>query len=133
MPYIIDGHNLIGKSNFVNLQDIDDETKLIIALQDFCHKKQKKAVVFFDNAPPGVPRARVYGRVTAYFVRAGKTADQAIYEKLKALKNDAKNWTVVSSDRQVQAAARSVHAQVVSSEQFALQLQRGNLAGDKTI
>lgn len=131
MPYIIDGHNLIGKNPSMSLQEIDDETILIQTLQEFCQREQKKAEVYFDNAPPGVPRARVHGRVTAYFVRAGKTADEAIYERLKALKNEAKNWTVVSSDRQVQASAKSVHARVLSSEQFVHQLRQGKLTADK--
>jgi hypothetical protein len=36
----------------------------------------------------------------------------------------AKNWTVVSSDRQVQADAREARAEVLSSEGFARLLQQ---------
>jgi predicted RNA-binding protein with PIN domain len=119
MPYIIDGHNLIGKLPSISLKDMDDEIQLIQALQAFCQRESKTVEVYFDNAPPGVPRARNYGAVTAYFIRSGKTADQAIQERLKKLKAEAKNLSVVSSDRQVQAAARAAHSRVISSEEFA--------------
>jgi hypothetical protein len=38
---------------------------------------------------------------------------------LKKLGKSARNWTVVSSDRQVQANARAAQAEVVSSDSFA--------------
>jgi len=79
MPYLIDGHNLIPKIAGLSLQDIDDETRLVEMLQDYCRRRGKKGVeVFFDNAPPGQPSKRVYGTVTAHFVRTGRTADAAI-------------------------------------------------------
>jgi predicted RNA-binding protein with PIN domain len=78
--------------------------------------------VFFDNAPPGQPVARNYGSVVARFVREGRTADQAIHSKLKRLGGEASNWTVVSSDREVQVNARNLRSKVISSEVFAQQL-----------
>jgi hypothetical protein len=47
------------------------------------------------------------------------TADDAIMGRLAQLGKKARNYTVVSSDRQVQQAARAVHAQVLSSQAFA--------------
>ncbi len=122
MPYLIDGHNLIGKMDNLSLAAIDDEQQLIEILQEFCRRERRTAEVYFDNAPPGVPQARQYGRLTAFFTRAGKSADQAIYERLKRLGKEARNWTVVSSDRQVQAMAKSVRAKTISSEEFARQM-----------
>ncbi len=124
MPLIIDGHNLIPKIPGLTLQAIDDEMQLVELLQEYCTRSRRQVEVFFDNAPPGMPRARNFGSVTARFVRAGLTADQAIREKLVRLGKAARNWTVVSSDHQVQAAARSVRAQVVSAEAFTLHLQQ---------
>jgi predicted RNA-binding protein with PIN domain len=118
MPYIIDGHNLIGKLPNISLREIDDEIQLIEILQDFCHRQNKTVEVYFDSAPAGTPRARKYGSVTAYFVRSGKTADQAIMERLKALDKAARNWTVVSSDHQVQKAAQASRASILTSEAF---------------
>jgi hypothetical protein len=122
MPYIIDGHNLIPKIPGLSLQDIEDEIQLVKMLQEFCRIKRKQVEVFFDNAPPGQPVARNYGSVVARFVREGSTADQAIHSKLKRLGGEARNWTVVSSDREVQVNARNLRSKVISSEVFAQQL-----------
>lgn len=119
MPYLIDGHNLIGKLPGLRLDDLDDEKKLVEILEDFCRQARKEADVYFDNAWPGGSRAHVIGRVTARFVRAGETADAAIARHLKRLGNEAANWTVVTSDNQVRAAAKSARARLLSSEEFA--------------
>ena len=122
MPYIIDGHNLIPKIPGLSLQDIEDEIQLVKMLQEFCRINRKRVEVFFDNAPPGQPVARNYGSVVARFVREGGTADQAIHSQLKRLGGEARNWTVVSSDREVQVNARNLRSKVISSEVFAQQL-----------
>ena len=122
MPYIIDGHNLIPKVPGLSLQDIEDEIQLVKMLQEFCRINRKQVEVFFDNAPPGQPVARNYGSVVARFVREGGTADWAIHNKLKRLGGEARNWTVVSSDREVQVNARNLRSKVISSEVFAQQL-----------
>lgn len=122
MPYLIDGHNLIPKIPGLNLRKIDDEIALVELLQAFCRRTGKQVEVFFDRAPPGSAGARKYGAVTAHFVRAGTPADNAIRHRLGQLKRAAKNWIVVSSDRQVQAEARGVRAQFMSSEAFAIEL-----------
>ncbi len=122
MPYLIDGHNLIPKIPGLTLEQIDDEMRLIEMLQEFCRISRKQAEVFFDRAPVGQAGARVYGMVVARFIREGVTADQAIRKKLNRLAGEARNWTVVSSDQEVQAAARASRAHLLSSEDFARQL-----------
>ncbi|HNB53071.1 MAG TPA: NYN domain-containing protein [Anaerolineales bacterium] len=122
MPYLIDGHNLIPKIPGLNLRKIDDEIALIELLQGFCQRTGKQVEVYFDNAPAGSVGKRKYGTVTAHFVRAGTTADTAIRLRLGQLKGAAKNWIVVSSDRQVQAEARGARAQILASEGFAQEL-----------
>jgi predicted RNA-binding protein with PIN domain len=122
VPYIIDGHNLIPKIPGMSLQDIDDEILLVEMLQEYCRIRRKQIEVFFDNAPPGTPEARNYGRVVARFIRQGGTADQAIDKKLKRLGGEARNWTVISSDSEVQASAHAAKAKILSVEDFAQQL-----------
>jgi predicted RNA-binding protein with PIN domain len=124
MPYLIDGHNLIPKIGGLSLKEVDDEMQLIELLVAFCRRKNKQVEVFFDKAPPGGQHARKFGRVTARFVREGTTADEAIRLKVKRLGNESRNWTVVSSDRMVQAEARAARARVMSSEAFAALLSR---------
>ena len=118
MPYLIDGHNLIPKVPGLSLRAIDDEMQLVEKLQEFCRLKGKRAEVFFDKAPPGGRRVRVFGQVTARFIRQDRTADEAIIGRLDSLGGSARNWTVVSSDRQVRAAARAKHATSMLSEEF---------------
>ncbi len=119
MPYIIDGHNLIPKIPGLSLKDLDDEQELVNLLQEYCRLIRKQAEVYFDKSPPGQPRARNFGNVIARYIRESSSADEAIKMKLYRLGGSARNWTVVSSDRQVQAAARSAHARIIPSEEFA--------------
>jgi len=122
MPYIVDGHNLIPRIPGLSLQDIDDENQLVEMLQEFCRVNRKKVEVYFDNAPPGQLKVQKFGLVSAFFVRAGRSADQAIQQKLNRLGNEARNWNVVSSDREVQSAARAARATVIPASIFAQQM-----------
>jgi predicted RNA-binding protein with PIN domain len=106
----------------MSLQDVDDELQLVKLLQEFCRVNRKRVEVYFDNAPPGSTGARNYGRVVARFIRQGGTADEAIRKKLVRLGGEARNWTVVSSDREVQANARMARAKILAAEEFADQL-----------
>jgi uncharacterized protein len=131
MPYIIDGHNLIGKLPNIHLDDPDDEKQLIEMLIPFCVENNKKADIYFDNAPLGQSGAKVHGRVIARYVRSGETADQAIKRRLSKLGADAASWTVVTSDREVQTAAKRSYAKVVTSEDFANRLMADPKIVDK--
>jgi uncharacterized protein len=122
MPYLIDGHNLIPKLG-LRLDDPDDEMELGRILQEFARRKRQKVEVYFDGAPPGQAGTRSIGTVRAHFVRQGQTADSAIRARLNSMGKDAKNWTVVSSDREVQSAAKASQAQSISSEDFVAMLR----------
>ncbi|MEP0806743.1 MAG: NYN domain-containing protein [Chloroflexota bacterium] len=130
MPYLIDGHNLIPKLG-LRLDSPDDEMELIAVLQEFCRLERKQVEVYFDGAPPLHAGARKLGLVTAHFVPLGTTADEAIRKRLKKMGKSAKNWTVVSSDRQVQADARAAQAGVTGSDAFANQLKPARRSAPK--
>lgn len=138
MPYLVDGHNLIPKVG-LRLDSFDDEMELVAVLQEFARLHRRQVEVYFDGAPADQAGTRNLGTVKAHFVRAGTTADTAIARRLKKMGRAAKNWTVVSSDRQVQADARAARAVALSSEEFArllLQIPRtdqGKLVSDKKI
>jgi len=131
MPYLIDGHNLIPKIG-LRLDALDDEMELIAVLQEFCRLERKQVEVFFDGAPANQAGTRKLGAVTAHFVRLGTTADSAIRKQLKRLGKSARNWTVVSSDRQVQAEARAVAAEFLSSDAFAAMLKQARDSAPKS-
>ena len=123
MPYLIDGHNLIPKIPGLRLDAVDDEHSLVELLQEFCRLSRKKVEVYFDQAAQGQAGQRRLGIVSAYFVRVGQTADQAIAFRLQKMGRSARNWTVVSSDLSVREAARRAGANHLSSEEFATLLR----------
>ena len=135
MPYLIDGHNLIPKIG-LRLDSVDDEMQLVGILQEFARLSRREVQVYFDAAPVSEARTRKFGSVTAHFIRQGSSADEAIGAQVKSLGRAARNWTVVSSDRAVQASARAAHAIVLSSEDFARELTRlrheGQKSGERT-
>jgi predicted RNA-binding protein with PIN domain len=119
---VIDGHNLIGSLPGWSLADLDDEQRLLDLLGRYARLRRKKIEVFFDKAAPGRAGRHSLGRVTAHFVQAGSTADEAIRVFLARSKRAARNFTVVTTDRQVAAEARSTGARVLTSAEFAAEL-----------
>ncbi len=124
MQYIIDGHNLIPRIAGLSLSDPEDENKLIDMLTPFLRAKKSRAMVFFDHASTGQAGQRNFGLVKAFFVPQGQIADNAIADYLHHLGGSARNYTVVSSDRMVQAAVHAHHATSLQSQEFAAQLER---------
>jgi predicted RNA-binding protein with PIN domain len=130
MPYLIDGHNLIPKLG-LRLDSPDDEMELVAVLQEFARLKRQQIEVYFDGAPVGHAGTRKLGTLRAHFVRLGQTADNAIRARLNKMGKSAKNWTVVSSDREVQSAARINQAQDISSEEFVKLLREAQRSASK--
>ena len=131
MPYLMDGHNLIPKLG-LRLDSMDDEMELVAILQEYARLESKKGIeVYFDGAPTPHAGTRKLGTVTAHFVPLGMTADDAIRKRLKKMGKSAKNWIVVSSDRQVQTEARVARAFIISSEDFAKQLKQARNSAPK--
>jgi len=123
MPYIIDGHNLIPHVPGIDLRDIDDELRLVEVLQSFARRVGKDIEVYFDGASSSGSQPSVRGRVRAIFVARGRSADQAIAQRLRRLGGEAKNWQVVSSDHEVQRSAAEAGAGWIDSPSFARDLE----------
>lgn len=129
MPYLIDGHNLIPHFG-LSLASLDDELILAQRLSDYCRITRKNGIeIYFDNAQPGGLASQSFGLIKIHFVRRPQLADDAIRQRLIKLAKAAKNWIVISSDRQVQAEARSRGAQVLPSDKFALQVMEALRVG----
>ncbi len=122
MPYLIDGHNLIPHIPGLSLEDMDDEVKLIHILQGYASQKHTRVEVYFDRAPASRAGSQSFGIVKVHFVRQDSTADKAMIKRLSRMGKDAKNWTVVTSDREILVEARSAHSQTLSSAEFAADL-----------
>ena len=119
MPYLIDGHNLIAQMTDISLDDPDDEARLLSRLRSFCAQKGKKVYVYFDCKAPGAEDPPSTGGLTVRFVKSPRTADDAILAHLRRLGREAHNWTVVSSDREIQQVAKHAGARVLASSDFA--------------
>ena len=132
MPYLIDGHNLIPCIPGLSLKDMDDEIALIKLLQGFASQRKTRIEVYFDQAPVAKAGSSAYGNVKAFFVRQDSTADKAIINRLSRMGKNAKNWTVVTSDREILVEAKSAHSQTLKSTEFALELQstKSGVSGD---
>lgn len=122
MPYLIDGHNLIAQTPGLRLSDPDDEMRLVSRLLPFCKRKRAQVTIYFDRGRSGWEAPLSSGSIKVHFITPPGTADQAIRAHLTRLRGEARNWVVVSSDREVQAAAKAAGARVVSSREFVREL-----------
>ena len=131
MPYLVDGHNLIPKIG-LRLDAVDDEIELLEILQRYSRQSRASLEVFFDGAPAGQAVSTRFGRVTAIFVSQVSTADAAIRRRLQMLGGEARNWTVVSSDREVLLAAKEAHSRTETAEEFASKVRASRSGSVKT-
>jgi len=120
MPFLIDGHNIIAAMESIELDDPNDEAKLVMKLRAWFSHIQRKAVLVFDGGVPGGPSPTLStADIKVIFAARHHTiADRIIRERLGALP-DAANWTVISSDHEVLDAARSTGAKTMTAQEFA--------------
>ncbi len=132
MPYLIDGHNLIGALPDIELSDPHDEARLVLKLRSWAAHHRRRVVVVFDGGLPG-GRSRTLsgGPVEVIFAARGHTiADRVIIARLRKLKDPA-NWTVISSDHAVLDFARRRGARTLTAQAFAAQLEPAPTAPSK--
>ena len=122
MPYMIDGHNLIAATQGMSLSDPDDERALIDVVAGFARRSWRSITVYFDRGSLLAPKLTKIAGVKIHFVRPPRTADDALRAHILRLGREAPNWTVVSSDREVQRAAQHAGARVATSQAFASEL-----------
>jgi predicted RNA-binding protein with PIN domain len=130
VPYLIDGHNLIGAMPGISLSDLDDEHALVLQLSQFARRTRRSIVVYFDRASLTAPQISNIAGVKIHFVRPPRTADDALRNHIERLRREAPNWTVVSSDAEVRRAAQQAGARIMDSPTFASQMSQGG--SDKT-
>jgi len=124
MPYLIDGHNLIGRTPGLRLDDPDDERKLIELLRNYLVRVKKKGTVIFDRGLGGSPAKWSSSMLEVRFAPAPKTADEVLLERLRREKNP-RGLTVVTADHAVADAARRAGASVKDAAAFAREMLAG--------
>lgn len=117
MPYLIDGHNLIGQLPDISLDDPNDEAMLVQRLKGFTARTQKRCVVVFDHGVPGGVSRLSSQAVQVVFASQRSNADRVMIDRIGKIR-DAHEWTVVTSDREVLAVARERHMKTLSAEEF---------------
>ncbi len=127
MPYLIDGHNLIGTGMLpgISLADEDDEVKLVRLLRRFQARVRTPITVVFDRGIPGGFAAHLSGGgVTVIFAgMTGQSADEVIRARIRKARHP-NALRVVTDDMAIQRVARERGCRVIPARTFARELVR---------
>lgn len=122
MPYLIDGHNLIGQLPDLDFDDPHDEARLVERLKGAMGRKRKRCTVVFDGGLPGGPsRDLSTSSVRVVFAHGGTSADAIIIERIRQAR-DPQRWIVVTADHAIIDVARQHKVAVLSPTAFAREL-----------
>ncbi len=123
LHYIIDGNNLIGKiKHFSSLQKKDKQStreKLVFYLERYFSSKKAQVTLHFD----GFANLPINSQKIKIIYSENKIADQKIKQQIEKSKTP-RNLIVVSSDNNIKEFARVCSAKTLSSEDFALEIQK---------
>ncbi len=119
MHYLIDGHNLISKMDAISLEDPNDEVKMVLLLRKWAAgKRNRKVTVVFDGGVPGGEDQYLStSKVKVLFAPGNLSADDLIITRINRVDNPTE-YMVVTSDREVQSAARKRKLALITSEDF---------------
>ena len=127
LNYIIDGNNLIGKiASLMSLQKKDKQAsreKLVYILDRYFISKKANVSLHLD----GHPASRVSSSKMKIVYSENLTADEKIKKQISQSKSP-RNIIVVTSDSNLAQFAKVCSAAVVSSDEFAVEI---NKSGDK--
>lgn len=121
MPYLIDGHNLIGQLPDISLDDPNDEAQLVQKLSGFVARTRQRCVVVFDHGVPGGASRMSNRGVKVLFASPPQSADDVITKRIRR-ERSPKSWTVISSDNRVLDEARRHHMQTIRATDFVQQI-----------
>jgi len=131
MPLLIDGYNLLNATGIVG-RGVGPPSlgRSRLALLNFLAasvdpRDLTHTTVVFDahEAPPGLPRVVQHGGIVVRFAAKHETADALIEELIRA-DSAPRRLVVVSSDHEIQRAARRRRAKAVDSETWYSELIR---------
>ena len=122
MPLLIDGYNLLNATGIVGRGGPSSLGRSRLALLNFLAasidpQELPHTTVVFDahDPPPGLPRVVQHGPLLVRFAARNQTADQLIEELIRA-DSAPRRLVVVSSDHEIQRAARRRRATAVGSD-----------------
>ena len=123
LTYIIDGNNLIGKiSDLMNLQKKDKQAsreKLIYMLDRYFSNKKSNVSLHLD----GHPNIKINSSKMKIVYSENQTADEKIKKQISQSKSP-RNINVVTSDSNLGQFAKVCSCKVISSEEFAAEINK---------
>jgi uncharacterized protein len=131
MPLLIDGYNLLHAAGII-ARGVGPGTleRARLALLNFLAasidpQDIPRATVVFDaqDAPGGLPRTLDHRGITVRFAENGRSADELIAELILA-ESAPRRLVVVSSDHEIQRAARRRRAKALDSDVWYAELVR---------
>lgn len=134
MWIIVDGYNLIRQWPELAMLDRADlqsgREALLHALREYQRAKRHRITVIFDGRERGGVSggAERAGGIGVRYSRQGETADEVI---ARMVAEGGDGGVVVSSDREVQAAARRHGAAALSAEEFMTRMEAARMAALK--
>lgn len=130
LSYIIDGNNLIGKiPSLMNLQKKDKQAsreKLVYMLDRYFVQKKANVTLHLD----GHPGESINSSKMRIVYSENLTADEMIKKQISQSKS-TRNISVVTSDSNLAQFARVCSAKIISSEEFAAEINKTNNALDE--
>ena len=102
MRFWIDGYNLIGQLNSIQLSDTQKEDKLLEWLDGTIQTNQKAVVVFDGQKHQAYQTQQSFGAITCIYTDPYESADDFLIKKMEQHKQDV--W--VSSDRNIKDKAK---------------------------
>ncbi|MEW6364643.1 MAG: NYN domain-containing protein [Acidobacteriota bacterium] len=125
MPYLIDGNNLIGLTAGLSLKDARSRQLLVRRICAYQRRKGGKYTVYFDGEPETGPLRHDLDlrNVAVRFSGRGVTADDMIQRVLRRAAHP-REYTVVSSDRELARACKELGARQMSCADFNAQMRK---------
>ena len=118
MKFILDGYNVIGKADHINLSDSDKEYKLIQWLSNYLKKGMQLTIVYDgQNEHMNFPTKEKYQGITMIRTSGDRSADDYIKQKLITQSNP-ENTVIVTSDRDIIQHAKQAKFNVMTSDEF---------------
>jgi predicted RNA-binding protein with PIN domain len=118
--YLIDGHNVVLRRG--EGPEPRRREEFLRALDGWCARERKKAVVVFDSGrEQRGGRRRHSARVEVVWAPEGKTADDVLIERI-GKERDRTALVVVTSDSAVARAAEKRGMRVLGADQFLAQV-----------
>lgn len=128
---IIDGHNLIGRTRGLSLEDEEAGREQILRRVGASKGSGgQRVLVVFDGNHPDRRLPGSFGGLRVAYSAGGRSADDEIISHLE--RTDSRNSTVVTSDRNLGERCRARGATVISAEQFLARLDPAPSKGAKS-